>query len=426
MVFTGFFDTLMVGKVGTEELAAAGISNSIFFFVAIFPMGVTMAFATIVGRLQGKNKTKSYHLLARDAFIITLALAAFAMVSLWLFTDTFALFKQTDEVAALAIPYLRLLMWSIAPMLIFFFAKNICDGFSYTISGMVITITALALNILLNWVFIFGHWGSEAYGLNGAGYATIISRMYLALGMLFFMFKSSKVDIHISDFIRSFIRMKRIYFYNKIFTIGFPTGLQYFFEIAAFAAAAVMAGWWGAKELAAHNLAITLASLTYMFASGIAAGSSICVAKAYGNKNAENVRLYGINGHKIGITIMLLFAIIFWLFDVELASMFSKDKDVIKMGAHLLFLAAIFQLGDGIQAVSVGLLRGVTDVNIPSFIVFVCYWVVAMPAGYFLSKYTAEGHSMHGVNGIWIGLSIGLTLSAIALSLRFYALLRKS
>lgn len=426
MVFTGFFDTLMVGQLGTVELAAAGISNSIFFFVAIFPLGVTMAFATIIGILQGKNKTSSYHLLARDSFIVTLVLSVLASLVIVLFIHHFYLFEQTEEVTLLTKPYLKLLMWSLTPMLVFFFAKNICDGFSFTLGGMIVTITALILNVFLNWVLIFGKLGFDAYGLNGAGYATIISRIYLAFGMMALLFWSNKIPISLEAFLRGFVVKSRVYFYKKIITLGLPTGLQYFFEIAAFAGAAIMAGWLGAKELAAHNLAITLASVTYMFAGGISAGASICVAKADGNKNLNNVYKYGLNGHLLGLIVMSVFAIMFFSINTELAALFSEDREVIKLGAQLLILAAIFQLGDGIQAVSVGILRGISDVQIPSIIVFVAYWIIAMPIGYWVANKTNPDFFYHGVNGIWVGLTIGLTLSAITLSYRFYLLIRRS
>jgi MATE family multidrug resistance protein len=424
MVFTGFFDTLMVGKLGYESLAAAGICNGVFFFISVFPIGVSMAYATIVGILRGKGKTSSYRLLARDSFITTIGLSLVTSAVIYGFVAHFSILEQTAEVQELAVPYMTLLMWSLLPMMVFFFAKNLCDGFSFTIGGMVITLTALALNVFLNWVFIYGNLGSAAYGLNGAGYATILSRIFLAVSMLLVFFYSKRIPISWRQFIASFSESRRISFYKRIFAIGFPSGLQYFFEVAAFAGAAVMAGWLGTQELAAHNLAITLASVTYMFAGGISAGSSICVAKAYGNKNKENVKAYGYNGLKLGFIVTIIFALGFYLFNQPLATLFTSEPAVLKMGAELLIIAAIFQLSDGIQAVGVGILRGIEDVSMPSALIFISYWIIAMPIGYYLSHYSSPDAVYHGVNGIWIGLCIGLTISAAFLSYRFYHLLR--
>ena len=168
MVLTGFFDTIMVGDLGHQQLAAAGVCNSIFFFVAIFPMGVTMAFSTIVGILQGKNKTSSYHILARDSFIVTLTLSALGGLGLWYCISHFNLFQQTDIVSTLSKPYLTLVTWSLTPMLIFFFAKNLCDGFSFTLGGMVTTILALVLNVFLKWGWICHYYFSCILGRDHA------------------------------------------------------------------------------------------------------------------------------------------------------------------------------------------------------------------------------------------------------------------
>lgn len=424
MVLTGFFDNIMVAKLGHEELAAAGISNSIFFLISIFPMGVTMAYATIISLLLGKNKIQSTHLLVRDSFYITLLLSIFTTAIIYLSIVYFPIFDQTPVVEALAKPYLKLLMWSLAPMLLFFYSKNLCDGYGYTTGGMIITTIALLLNIFLNWVFIYGKLGVPAYGLNGAGYATILSRMFLAITMFIVLLQSSKTPITYSSWKHTFLNYRQFRFFRQIFVLGFPTGLQYFFEIAAFAVAAMMAGWVGSKELASHQLAITLASLTYMIGSGISAGSSICVAKATGNKNRENALKYGKAGHILGIVSMGLFAFVFLVFNVPLARMFSDDIEVIKLGASLLVFAAIFQLGDGLQAISVGLLRGIEDVNVPSFVTFIAYWLIAIPLGYYLLNSESAPYLIRGVRGIWVGLALGLTTSAIVLTYRFYYLLR--
>ena len=424
MVLTGFFDSLMVAKLGHVELAASGICNSIFFLISIFPMGVTMAYATIISLLLGRNKLKTTHLLVRDSFYVTLLLCIVTSTIVYAAVYYFGIFDQAPEVELQSRPYLTLLMWSLAPMLLFFYSKNVCDGFGYTQGGMVITVLALIINIFLNWVFIYGNLGFEAYGLNGAGYATIISRIFLAVAMFILLFHSKQTPISYAEWKHSFSNYKQFRFFKQIFKLGFPTGLQYFFEIAAFAVAAMMAGWIGSKELASHQLAITLASVTYMFAGGISAGSSICVAKATGNRNKEDAYKFGKAGHLLGIGVMGVFAILFLFFNTPLAELFSEDKEVVKLGGNLLILAAIFQLGDGLQAISVGLLRGLEDVNIPSFVTFIAYWLVAIPLGYFLLHNTTLPAIFIGVKGIWIGLAFGLTISAILLTYRFYYLLR--
>lgn len=419
MVLTGFFDNLMVAKLGHQHLAAAGICNSIYFLVAVFPMGITMAYATLISILKGKNSTTSYAAFYRDAFLLTVFFAVLFFGILYMLQVNFHWFQQSVEIEILAKEYLYLLAISLIPMLIFFFAKNIADGFGLTSAGMVVTIVALIINIFLNWVLIFGNLGFESYGLNGAGYATIISRVFMAFVIAIVLLKSKKLPVSVAAFFQSFQWHPRITFYKRILNLGIPSGLQFWFEVAAFALAAIMAGWYGAKHLAAHNLAITLASLTYMFVTGVASGSSICVARYYGKSDMRQVRAFGKNAHWLGGILMTFFGLIFLIFNHSLTGLFTQDVEVFQLGSTLLYIAAIFQLSDGLQAISVSILRGIADVKIPSIITLFAYWGVAIPVSYFLSTLSYKEEIL-GVVGIWVGLTIGLTISAILLTKRFF------
>lgn len=303
-------------------------------------------------------------------------------------------------------------------MLLFFWVKNIADGLQYTMAGMITTLITLVINVLFNYLLIFGKFGFPALGLNGAGYATIISRTIGFIIVLILLLRYKNKPFSIQEVIAKFKHKARFRYYKQILNLGIPSGLQYFFEVAAFAFAAIMAGWLGAKELAAHQLAITIAAVTYMFVSGISSGASICVAESYGTSAYHKIRRFSFASLSLSVFLMVVFAIVFLIFNTELASMFSDDTEVIKIGAELLIIAAIFQLADGVQAVSVGLLRGIEDVKIPSIFTLLAYWVIAIPVGYF-SGIRGE----LSINGIWIGLSLGLTVSAILLCIRFYRLL---
>lgn len=419
MVLTGFFDNLMVSQLGYYQLAAAGISNSIFFLIAVFPMGITIAYATVISILEGKRKKNAGSLVFRDATSITVIISLITFLVLLLMESNFHWFKQDLQVTALAKPYLRLLAYSSIPMLFFFFIKNICDGYQHTRAGMYVTIISLLVNVALNWIFIFGKLGVPAYGLNGAGYATILARVLSVVLIACFFFFSKQIPIKWKDVVLAFKNPKRHRFTKQILKLGIPSGLQFFFEVAAFVLAAILAGWIGPKSLAAHQLAITIAALTYMFASGIASGASISIAKAYGNQDLHGVRSYARVSLYLSTCAMCLFAIVFLLFNWELSAMFSDDPEVVAMGAALLIYAAVFQLSDGIQAVSIGMLRGIEDVKVPSIITLLAYWAVAIPMGYFL------GLSRNwGVEGIWLGLTLGLSFSAVLLCTRFYQILK--
>lgn len=424
MILTGFFDNFMVAQVGHVELAAAGICNSIYFLISIFPMGITISYATIVSLLVGKGRKNVTHLMLRDSIKVTLILCIATFGILYLAIQQFDIFGQVAEVEALSRTYLMLLTWSLIPMLIFFNAKNICDGYGFTQGGMIITLAALALNVLFNWILIYGHWGAPALGLDGAGYATIIARSFMAISMIAVLIGSKRTPIDLNVLRQSFFRHRSYRFYQQIRKLGIPTGLQFFFEVAAFAFAAIMAGWISSEALAAHQLALTLAALTYMIASGIATGGNILVAQSMASKGKQYVRELTHAAHLIGMVSMTLFAAVFFIFNHELASAFSDDAEVVRLGSGMLIIAAIFQLGDGVQAISAGLLRGIEDVRIPSAITFMVYWLIAIPLGYYLSQVVEQHHWYSGPFGIWIGLALGLTLSAIVLTYRFYSLLR--
>ena len=424
LVLTGFFDNLMVAKLGHEALAAAGICNSIYFLIAVFPLGITISYSTITGIFQGKNHRHSRYIFIRDAFYATVVVSILTIAILNVFIEHFVWFKQEAEVTTLSIPYLKLLTWSFTPMIFFFMFKNIADGHSYTKAGMVVTLTALLINVFLNWVFIYGNLGSPAYGLNGAGYATIISRVYLMLAMAYFLFKSDQVGLDFKKLIKFWNRFKKLPFIPQIRSLGIPTGLQYFYEVSAFVFAAIMAGWISSEALAAHQLSITIASLTFMVASGISAGASISVANSYGKKGWDSVYNFGINAHYLTGSVMLLFALLFVAFRHPLASLFASEPEVLELGAGLLLIAGIFQLADGIQAVSVGLLRGIEDTKIPSWVIFLAYWLFGMPVAYYLGFETSL-FGLKPIYGIWVGLTLGLILTAGLLSTRFYYLLRK-
>lgn len=411
---------LMVAQLGHEELAAAGITNSVFFLITVFPMGISMAFATVISISRGKNKLIDAPYIFRDALLVTLVNCLVIFGILMLAMYQFEFFGQEIAVNNLAKPYLKLLAISVIPMLLFFLFKNVADGFEYTKAGMVVTLLVLLVNVVFNWVFIFGHLGSPAYGLNGAGYATIGARIFGFLCMAVLLLRHPNNPINMNSIGNAFRVFKHERYFKTILKLGIPTGFQFFFEVAAFALAAIMSGWIDAKSLAAHNMAIHVAAITYMFASGISAGSSIAVAKAFGRNNHRRVLILGKSALSMSVITMGIFAMAFLLFRDQISEQFSDDMELTAMGSSLLLIAAIFQLSDGIQAVSIGLLRGLEDVNKPSVITFFAYWVLAIPVAYYLGIYREMG-----VQGIWIGLTIGLSLSAFLLCTRFFIQLKK-
>jgi MATE family multidrug resistance protein len=295
-------------------------------------------------------------------------------------------------------------------MLLFTGIKQFSDGLSITKPSAVITIAGLLLNVFLNWVLIYGKFGFPRLELDGAGYATSFTRLVMALVMFVYIIRGSvyKQWLKVKD------NNGGLFFFKEIFRIGLPSGMQYFFEVGAFASAAIMIGWFGKEQLAAHQIAINLASVTYMVATGLSTGGSIAVGDAWGRKNKKDLIMSG----KAALIMSILFmggtALLFAVFNTFFVNLYIDDVLVGGMAANLLLIAALFQLSDGVQCVSLGILRGINDTKIPTVFTVIAYWVIGIPIGWVLAKYFGLG-----LYGIWFGLSLGLTFSAVMLSIRF-------
>lgn len=419
LVFMGFFDNLMVGQLGHVYLAAAGVANSVYFVVSIIGIGILMVVSTLVSMLLGNREKEQIPSLLRSAMFLSLLITIVLGAVLWYLGSHFEWFKQPPEVAELAEPYLKILIFTQLPMYMYLGLKGVSDGYEMTRISMLVTLVALVLNIFLNWLLIYGHWGVPAYELNGAGYATFISRIFMALAMLYFISRSSRIAIPMKSLFR-YKRSQDLRQMKEILRLGVPSGFQFFFEVAAFALAAVMAGWINAESLAAHQAAISLASVTYMFATGISSGASITVGNAMGQRDINLIRIYGNLSLGIIFSCMLLFGIIFIAFRSYLIGLFVYEPSVYVLAVELMLLAAAFQVFDGIQAVNLGILRGIRDVKIPLWVTLIAYWVIAIPLGYYIGIYLK-----YGIFGIWIGLTSGLVITASVLTLRFYTRLRQ-
>ena len=276
---------------------------------------------------------------------------------------------------------------------------------------MVVTIIANFVNAFVNWILIFGNLGFPRLELDGAGIATSTSRIFMAVVLILYVNKSKRFkEFDLSMIVRKleFTSIK------KILRLGIPSGFQYFFEVGAFSSAVVMVGWLGAKSLAAHQIAINLASISFMAVTGISAAGGIRVGNAVGRGDVKETRRAGFSAILLGASVMFSAGITFVLFRKFLPSLYISDQEVISIASSLLIIAALFQLSDGTQAVGIGILRGLTDVKVPTAITFISYWIIGLPIGYLM------GFVLNlGVQGVWIGLLIGLTASAILLTTRF-------
>ncbi|MBO0948773.1 MATE family efflux transporter [Fibrella forsythiae] len=417
-VLMGVTDNLFVGRLlGAIPLGAAGLANSMSFLLSSIGIGGLTVVAALVSQANGRGSAadvhRSYRAGIRVAVLLSLALGAVvagvAMNFQWL--------GQTADVNALARPFMLILSASNVPLFIFIAARQLCDGLRFPRVAMTITIGALLLNALFNYLFILGIGPFPKLGTQGSAVATLLSRVFMALAMLWYIRRSPNFRAYFST---EFARLPIASDVRTILKLGLPSGLTFFFEIALFTAAMVIIGWLGADRLAAHQIAINMASSTYMMATGISSAAAIRVGAAFGRGDQPGIRRAGLAAFTLSALMMGLAGVIFLLFNNVLVDLYITDApQVAQIAATLVFMAGFFQLSDGIQVVGIGVLRGLSDVNVPTLITLFSYWLIALPTSYLLG-FTFG----YDAAGVWIGLLVGLSVAALLLTIRFFRLAR--
>lgn len=405
-------DTIMVGDLGKTSLAAAALGNSLFGIIMMVGIGFSMAITPLVGMSKSSGEQEECGRLLRQGVLATLLVGALLFLITWVVAMLIPWFRQPAEIVPSSMEYLKILGWSLFPIMIFQSYRQFAEGLSLMKPAMIITLIAVLFNAFANWVLIFGNLGFPALELTGAGYATLSSRIFMAIALALLISYSSKVAVYRPNLHFRSIDWGLI---RKIISLGIPISGQFFFEVSAFSMVAVFAGWLGTEELAAHQVALNLVSITYMVLVGIAATATVRVANGAGQENPIMVRRSGLVAILAASGVAIFFGSYYVLFRDFLPTFYSTDQQVINLAASLLLIAALFQFSDGIQAVALGALRGLTDVKVPTGIAFFAYWLFGIPVGYFLAF-----HQNFGIAGIWWGLLIGLTLSAFMLTFRFY------
>ncbi|NQX41575.1 MATE family efflux transporter [Pedobacter steynii] len=406
-------DSVIVGHfAGTIQLAAVSLVNSLFMLILVIGMGISYGLTPLMAQENGrKNYEECGKLLSNSLiinFITSLLLYGFVHLGTLLVIDHIG---QSPEVVAYAKPYLGYLAISIIPLMIFQTFKQFAEGLGFTKQAMFVSIWGNLLNIILGIIFVKGMFGIAPMGVKGVGLSTLIDRCLMAIVMSIYVMRSQYFKAYIKSFKLTFFDKVRAL---KIVKIGAPVALQYSFEISAFSGAAILIGTIGAVEQAAHQVAINLASVTYMMASGIASAATIKTGNNFGKKNFNDLRQSAIASYHVIILFMSITAMLFIVANNLLPYIYTEDRAVINIAAQLLIIAGFFQLFDGTQVVGLGILRGIGDVNVPTFITFVAYWVIGIPLGYLL------GIKLDlGVNGIWYGLTFGLLTASILLFFRF-------
>lgn len=404
-------DILMVGQLSEIHLAASGLANNILAIPYVMGIGLISVISPLVGEVRGSGSDEKVGKLLWNGLRVG-ALGAVLISAIMFFSSNIIFhLDQNPKVAELGHPFMNLLNFSLIPMILFLSLKQFTDGLEKTTVAMVISLLAIPFNALLNWLLIYGNCGCPELGLNGAGWATLITRTLMFLGLFVFILRSKKFQ---PFGIFGANQQLDHPIFTKIIRLGIPSSMQYVMEAGAFAFSGIMMGWISAEAQAAHHVVLQVASFTFMISIGLSVAGAIKVGEYKGQNDWTELR-------KTGKTVLLLaglYGVICATFFVVtrniLPPLFNNSPTVIAIAAPLMILAAIFQVSDAIQANAVGLLRGIQDVKWPTVFVMISYWVLGIPAGYLLAfKFNM------GANGIWIGFITGLSFACVLLTTRF-------
>ncbi|MGB1569759.1 MAG: MATE family efflux transporter [Schleiferiaceae bacterium] len=411
-------DSIMVGKfLGTIPLAAISLAVSILIIPMVFAIGVAFGLTPLIAGADGKDDPAEAVKYFKNGLVLNSILGLVVYGVLAIFAQFAHLLGQDERVVSEAMPYLHIVGFSIVPMMAFFAFKQFAEGLSDTKAGMRVSLMANLLNILLNYPLITG-WGPfPELGLAGAAVSTLGTRFLMVAGMAIYIRKHKKFAAYWSHWRSTEITWRSI---RDILAIGVPSGLQLVFEAGAFAMSGVIVGMIGPVQQAAHQIALNIASVSYMMVSGLGAAATIRVGNQLGKRDIPMLRLAGQSLFHLTLAMMVLTMMLLIGLRNFLPEFYSSDPEVLQYTAVLMIAAGIFQLPDGLQATTLGALRGVQDVNIPTIIAFVAYWVIAVPMCYYLGITEKMGPL-----GVWIGLTIGLVLASIALYWRFQHKVRR-
>ena len=413
-VLVGLADNVMVGRLGAAPLAAVSLGNSFVFIAFSLGIGFSLAITPLIAEADGEGNTDKGRRIFQHGLILCSIMGLAMFLMLLVAMPLMRHMDQPPEVVDLAMPYLGIVALSMIPLMVFQAFKQFTDGMSLTKYGMHATLLANVVNVVLNFLLIYGFWIFPRLELVGAAYGTLISRFVMVGFLIWILHTRPSLQPYFNWIPRK--QIQRIQFY-RIINLGFPTAMQMLFEVGVFTAAIWLAGTMGTIDQAANQIALNLSSMTFMIAVGLGVTATIRVG------NQKGLQRYG-ELQRISFSIFLqvfiiefFFALGFFLFKDLLPILYIDNAAVISTASSLLLIAALFQLSDGMQVVVLGALRGMQDVKIPTYITFIAYWVVGFPLCYLLGK-TME----MGSQGIWIGLLAGLTTSAILLLARFHHL----
>lgn len=412
-------DTMMSGRAGTDDLAGVAIGSSLWMPVFTGANGVFLAIVPIIAQFMGaKEQHKIHNTVTQAIYLAVIVGVAIIAVGAFALQPILNMMALDDNVKHIAFHYLAGLSIGIIPLFINNVIRNFFDGQGFTRISMIIMVLALPFNVILNYAFIFGHFGLPRMGGIGAGYATGITFWIILIISLVMTFKLDQVKIY-----RLFVRWVKPSFaaWQEQLSIGIPIGLSIFFETSIFSIVTLMVGnMFSTVDVAANQTVFSFISLTFMVPLSLSMAITIVVGYSVGGLRLDSAKQYSYIGVLSAVGFLLMISLVMYLFRENIASMYTTDPIVIQTAVHLFTFAIIFQLSDALQASLQGVLRGYKDVKVSFYIAFIAYWLLGIPTGYLLARFTTMGPG-----GLWVGITLGLTVAAIGFFIRLQIVYRK-
>ena len=414
----GFVDNAMVGQLGTSELAAISLGNSFVFLAMAFGIGFSTAITPLIAESDAKKNKSITNSILSNGILVCIFLGAVLMIIVLIAKPIIFYMGQSEEVVSLAYPYITLVAISLFPLIIFQSFKQFSDGLSFTKIAMISTVIANLINVLINYILIYGKFGFPKLELVGAGIGTLISRFIMVIIIIYLIKSNPKINQYLDNLFS--LKYSSI-ITKKIINLGYPSALQMMFEVGFFISGIWVCGIIGINYQAANQIALNLSSLTFMVALGLSVAATIRIGNQKGLNDYKNLKRIAISIFLITVLIELIFALIFIIFSDLLPWLYLENNnnfdvlETVSLASKLLIIVALFQIFDGIQIVAQGALRGIQDVKIPSMICFLSYIIFGVPIMIYLGLYTDLK-----ATGVWIGFLIGLMIASILLSIRFF------
>ncbi len=404
----GIVDTVMVGPLGPAAIGAVGMSSSLFIAVAIFGMGIMLGLDTLVAQSYGANRLDDCARWLQHGTCLGLGVGPPIMLLCYAGLSTIDSWGLHAAVRDLAAPYLRVIVLSTLPLLLYATFRRYLQGIHLVRPVMYALVTANLVNALANWTLIYGRLGAPALGIEGSAWATVLARVYMALFLFVTILREHRRRREVQPHVPFRFDPGRV---RRLVTLGVPAAAQVTLEVGVFAAASALAGQLDPVSLGSHQIALNIAALAFMVPLGVSSAAAVRVGHAVGARDVHRAVRGGWTALAAGVVIMAGIGTLLLVFPVPMLRVFTNDPQVIDTGVRLLTIAGAFQVFDGTQAVATGVLRGIGDTRTPMIMNVIGHWVLGLPAGYVL----CFGRGW-GVTGLWIGLSIGLVFVALLLT----------